>query len=414
MNDFVENYHFFKLFVFRLQLRNLCYMIVRREKLRKEIHRTAMETFYKQNDILLEFEGELPEGHLELLRHRATHFSDFSNNYVTEEQYKLSHGIRANIFDSSSDGDTLLDTSCDEKDIKLEVPSSSSSPRVSKSDKEITSSVNNERNIFDLLDDTVKDNEKEHLSKVTLDHDEKFVPEERLEPSNEKEPNDEKEPLPVFIEDDEISFPKHENTQLHVKVKKKKQTLINFKPVAKHNTEHRDLFDNLGHLLDNNGIRDDAVVENGHSTSGVVDDFIGTSDSKVDKCSTQQQITRYSKDYQLNNGEKFKASVLQKKGKKRFRNLHSATGSCVRRNSPRLKNLTENHLLVSDVTAVQNDVIEDFLVDEQQKPSVCNGIDQESKRRRLNSCGESLTENEDELSAFASARITRSSVSSCS
>ena len=48
-------------FFISLQLRNLCYLIIRRERVKKEVHKASQDIFYKQNDILESKESTLSE-----------------------------------------------------------------------------------------------------------------------------------------------------------------------------------------------------------------------------------------------------------------------------------------------------------------------------------------------------------------
>lgn len=135
------------------RLRNLCYMIVRREKVRKELHRTSMEIFYKQNDILLDKNEDFSGDQMDFIRHRTTRFSCFSEHYQTEDQYEAEHGTRLALFDETLEEDDLLNSSQFEvvplKDIEKRV---SDTPHDLKlKGKNGITKTESERNIFELL-----------------------------------------------------------------------------------------------------------------------------------------------------------------------------------------------------------------------------------------------------------------------
>lgn len=136
-------------------------MIVRREKMRKEIHRTSVDIFYKQNDILLEqiennYDDDIPD-----MNHQATKFCRFSDSYCTEKQTEEDTGEKVTIFD-----ETLEETSIILNNSQLEVLDPRDLERPSPIKKkhkqtrngeikkeDITTTTNNtERNIFDLLE----------------------------------------------------------------------------------------------------------------------------------------------------------------------------------------------------------------------------------------------------------------------
>ena len=135
-------------------------MIVRREKMRKEIHRTSVDIFYKQNDILLEqiennYDDDIPD-----MNHQATKFCRFSDSYCTEKQVEENTGEKVTIFD-----ETLEETSIILNNSQLEVldPRDLERPSpIKKKHKQIrngeikediiTTTNNTERNIFDLLE----------------------------------------------------------------------------------------------------------------------------------------------------------------------------------------------------------------------------------------------------------------------
>ena len=151
-------------------------MIVRREKMRKELHRTSMDVFYKQNDILLDECEDLSGDNLDFIRHRTTKFCNFSENYQTENQYESEYGTKISIYDSTLE-ESLLNTSQMEmlNPNDFERGATSSTSCVDNSNKNLDlKTTDSERNIFELFvpksivkTDTPSDIKKEDLRTVT-------------------------------------------------------------------------------------------------------------------------------------------------------------------------------------------------------------------------------------------------------
>lgn len=78
-------------------------MIVRREKMRKELHRSSVDVFLKQNEILLDEKEDFSGDNLDFIRHRTARFSRFSEFYMTEKDYEHETGEKVRFFDDTID-----------------------------------------------------------------------------------------------------------------------------------------------------------------------------------------------------------------------------------------------------------------------------------------------------------------------
>ena len=159
-------------------------MIVRREKIRKELHRSSMEVFYKQNDMVLDDQEDWSGEKLDFLRHRSTRFTDFSENYVTERLWKEENGKTDTIFDSTiEDDEALMNTSqiekLDENDFVRDSSqqlsqqhSCSSSPKLdrvnshSSSTTTTTSTLQQQRNV--IFSNFLRKNQNQFLKRWTF------------------------------------------------------------------------------------------------------------------------------------------------------------------------------------------------------------------------------------------------------
>lgn len=458
-------------------------MIVRREKLRKELHRTAVDIFYKQNDILLDSEEDLSGDKLDFIRHRSTRFSKFSEHYVTEKDYETEHGSRLTIFDSTAeDEETLLNNShleiFDEKDVQRGETDTNNCASACRGKKKMnnkhdtvsstatTADATESRNIFQLFA-TKKEEELEDSGEActsqtiaTKQHEEEKLGqqdtewhEQKLATPNINKTKEEDEEKRHLVS--EIQSRPDETLKM-----KKRQTLINFKPVEKDNGKECDevktdtkkennLFENMSSILEESfhcdSVQQKKIRENGHAAT--------SHDSDVSELSDVEDVTEIfnrknahrsggssrntSRNYSTptkrdgrtttnSRSPKFKTSSLAERGKRRFRNLHDISETQIRRNSPRLHKVSENdeQQQHNEVTAFltsgcggSGDDGDSKLAGRFSSPSKSPTIEQDTKRRRLNSCGESFTENEEDNSSSSSympVRITRSRVSSYS
>jgi len=335
-------------------------MIVRREKIRKELHRSSMEAFYKQNDMLLDEKEDWSGEKLDFLRHRSTRFTEFSENYVTEKVWKEQNGRTTTFFDTTLEEEELMSTSqfeiMNEKDLHREAgnlnsTSRASSPKINGIIKS-SSSSNTQRNIFDFfrreskpIEDIIKTESDGDGDKCESRTESDTVTVKKLE---FEEDTSARIDLLTDDEDTNESIKKEDCKMENLKEEKEEVT---FKPITK-SLQSTNLFENIEHIV---GHLEDEEYEN----------------------------------ESINNDNVFKPSSLVRKGKKRFRNLAPLDE---RRNSPRLHKVTDEVL--------------DKASNHKLKPLV-NGS---KKRRRLNSCGDFIRENRDEQPDYV--RMTRSRVSS--
>ena len=362
-------------------------MIVRREKVRKELHRTSMEVFYKQNDMLLDENEDWSGEKLDFLRHRSTQFTEFSDSYVTEKVWKEQNGRTTTFFDTTLE-EELLNSSqfemLDEKDLHREADSSNSTSRASS--PKINGIVKNpnsgstQRNIFDFfrretkpIENIIK-TEKDDEKKAAKLCDASTTTVKKLEFGEGKILDREKE-LVDLMTDDEDSF-EEKGGGGGCKKEVEEDTEVTFKSMIK-TQEPTNIFENIEQIVEGRQ-EEDCVKENG-----------------IDQCSSKKPLSNHLEDEKYenesNNDDVFKPSSLVRKGKKRFRNLAPLDE---RRNSPRLHKVTD-------------DVLDNQTTNHKLKPLV-NGS---KKRRRLNSCGDFIGENGDEQPDYV--RMTRSRVSSC-
>jgi len=359
-------------------------MIVRREKIRKELHRSSMEAFYKQNDMLLDEKEDWSGEKLDFLRHRSTRFTEFSENYVTEKVWKEQNGRTTTFFDTTLEEEELMSTSqfeiMNEKDLHREAgnlnsTSRASSPKINGIIKS-SSSSNTQRNIFDFfrreskpIEDIIKTESDGDGDKCESRTESDTVTVKKLE---FEEDTSARIDLLTDDEDTNESIKKEDCKMENLKEEKEEVT---FKPITK-SLQSTNLFENIEHIVGEEN-SDSSIREN-----------------SVEQCSSKKPLSNHLEDEEyenesINNDNVFKPSSLVRKGKKRFRNLAPLDE---RRNSPRLHKVTDEVL--------------DKASNHKLKPLV-NGS---KKRRRLNSCGDFIRENRDEQPDYV--RMTRSRVSS--
>ena len=400
-------------------------MIVRREKVRKELHRSSMEVFYKQNDMLLDEEEDWSGEKLDFLRHRSTRFTDFSESYVTEKLWKEENGRSNTIFDSTiEDDEELLNTSQIEKFNEQDLMRDSQMPAFSSNRSSFASSpkpemfetnhskndykneTTTQRNFFDFFKKESKpvletlDNENTNtrdeassaLKRLDFSDDNKtgiIVLDDELTlkiPINQRLPN-------ITITDVErsscsLETEEEEKEEEDISDCERISVSVFDEPESIVSEEKKNKLD-----LDepsSSFLGDSFRVPNKHKELSVV------SNEQKEPPSTTQNGSKITTG---NDSDLFRPSTLVRKGKKRFRNLPPAEET-QRRNSPRL-----------------NKVIEDSF--EESKSSyeapiakLKSLVSESKKRRRLNSCGDFIgEENGDEQPDYV--RITRSRVSSC-
>jgi len=368
------------------RLRNLCYMIVRREKMRKELHRTSKEIFYKQNDIVLE-EEDVTDETLDFLRHRTTRFSNFSEFYRTEREYEEESGVKISLFDETfEESAPLLNNS------QMEVLNPQDLERRSPDGKKAKASKNatvfekkSERNIFDVLEpckESKLNNKPPRENGIVDDCSDK---------ARNSELDNETSNHTVNIDLNHALSDTKNSTNME---KEKPISPVNgkLKKKVKHKSlrEKGNLFDSI-HKLTN-----DLLTQNGI-------------DSEIDDEVLFRPIKEESNDVTPlpNNSTPSKKSKLVKKGKKRFRNLHNSTSTFVCRNSPRFnKSSNSNASLPATFNACSSDT--QYTTDEQEHALKDNPV---KKRRRLDSSDVCASEVNNKTSF---TRVTRSRVSSCS
>ncbi|XP_066936636.1 protein Jade-1-like [Clytia hemisphaerica] len=427
------------------RLRNLCYMIVRREKVRKEIQRTSMEVFYKQNDMLLDENEDWSGGDkFEFLTQRSTQFNDFSENYVNERLWKEENGRTDTMFDSTiEEDDELLDTSIiekfNEKDLERDKPvprsnqssrrsSRASSPKINgmiRTVKPDHATASTQRNIFEFFKkenksfDTQDNNVKMKNEKLKSEKDQVAIsPEECPEGSSTavKRLDFEKDELggneiekkeisretfnAIFLTDDESDCEDDGRmTKIKTEINLNDEKPADEKTLLKtHDECPTDETSPLINSLDNT--KESSTNENNKSDNRPISNGLDSKDKHL-TANSDQPLDLYIDTTSQGNDNVFKPSSLARKGKKRFRNL-PPIAEPQRRNSPRLNNKT-----IEDTFAEQNEFT-DHTASITKLKCLVNGS---KKRRRLNSCGDFIGENGDEQPDYV--RVTRSRVSSC-
>ncbi|XP_065670639.1 protein Jade-1 isoform X2 [Hydra vulgaris] len=145
------------------RLRNLCYMIVRREKIRKEIQRVSMDIFYKENDIAL---NENTDGNSQnILRCKPAKFNNFSDIYCTNKVFQEETGL---LIDMCNDDEILEEYNKLENFSSIERfnPNDLSREEFQKKLKKkknieaAEKSSDRERNIFSLFNSCIKTDHK--------------------------------------------------------------------------------------------------------------------------------------------------------------------------------------------------------------------------------------------------------------
>ena len=135
-------------------------MIVRREKIRKEIHRASMDIFYKKNNILL---NEDPSNYNQsIFNHRTTKFNNFSESYRTNKNFQEETGVKVAMLDESIENDDLLSCSYAEMFNPEDLSRKEQKSFTTKNKSNVeTVEKNSERNIFSLFN-SKSCNEKDH------------------------------------------------------------------------------------------------------------------------------------------------------------------------------------------------------------------------------------------------------------
>ena len=412
-------------------------MIVRREKVRKELQRTAMEVFYKQNDMLLDENEDWSGDKLDFLRHRSTRFNDFSENYVTEKVWKEENGRTDTIFDSTlEDDDELLNTSIiekfNEKDLERDKPMPRSNQSSSRSSRASSPKINGvirtlkpdhttastQRNIFEFFKKETKsldsqDNDikikneklKTEIDQVSISSEGstecsstavKKLDFEKNEPDGEivKKEISRETFNAIFLTDDESDS---ECNDQMTKIK----TEINAndeKPNEKTKAKTNDTNSSLTNSFDK--MKEGSTNKCNKSENNTVVNGLDPKDKHL-TTKPEKPLDLYIDTTSTGNDNVFKPSSLARKGKKRFRNLPPIEEP-QRRNSPRLNKTIE------ETFAEQNHEFTDHTASITKLKSLVNGS---KKRRRLNSCGDFIGENGDEQPDYV--RVTRSRVSSC-
>ena len=385
-------------------------MIVRREKIRKELHRSSMEVFYKQNDMVLDEHEDWSGEKLDFLRHRSTRFTDFSENYVTERLWKKENGKTDTIFDTTiEDDEELMNTSQIEKfdendlvrDSQMCQHSSNRSTRASSPKLERSNSHDNamtsQRNIFEFFKkeskpiiETLNNRNASDTSSASkrLDFSDKkdefvVLDEEirlKLPADRVKNQTIDDEKLQSCFNDEDVSFKT-------LKIDEDTTTTID-------ENECKNAFENLESLVDDEervNYTDEA------STSSAESSMHNNKNVKSDEEETARQNGGKNSTTGIDNV--FRPSSLLRKGKKRFRNLPPADET-QRRNSPRLNKVIEETFEEANNTY------------EAPIAKLKSLVSESKKRRRLNSCGDFIGgENGDEQPDYV--RITRSRLSSC-
>ena len=350
-------------------------MIVRREKVRKELHRTSMDVFYKQNDILLDNREDLSGDNLDFIRHRTTKFSCFSEHYQTEKQYENEYGTRPTIFDSTlEEGVELLNSSQIERLDLIELePYDTTSHARSNGRSAHTSGVSNNNSSEEtkVLTSCSKngisnDNKKiDSAAHNDIDSLETKITAEK----SEAERN-------IF----ELLEPKTDESLDDIKASSPNKVICKPNNVTS---------GNIKKLLKKSNDMDSTNTThlNGYLTS---EEEINVETEESDCAKTP-----------LPNNTK--TSRLVKKGKKRFRNLHKIERQGCR-NSPRLNKISiENEVKLEEDNSFKNEI-----VDENRFSKIIHEV----KRRRLTISGEYISEYDEEPTEYV--RVTRSRLASFS